>query len=254
MKLTRLLLLSFSVISLSCKSQTQGSRVELVRPTVGQEAASIWRTINDYPFLEKMGYTIHLPKDALIDSLLTKSKNGTFGNEDFPAIHALLETGLFNEKNYEQAKQKVEGHIGLIDDFINEIDSSRNQWDWEFKTFDTYKVVFTLYGTGGSYDPDEGVITLLTNRAGGFMKYQNPAYTIIHEITHMGMEHSIVRKYNLSHGSKERIVDTFVYLMFQEKLPEYKIQNMGDENIDRYLREKKDLQSISTIASKFANN
>ena len=119
--------------------------------------------------------------------------------------------------------------------------------------FDKYKVLFTLYGTGGSYDPDEGTITLLTNKEGGFMKYKNPAYTIIHEITHMGMEYSIIRKYNLSHGLKERIVDTFVYLMFQEKLPEYKIQNMGDKNIDRNLNKRKDIESLDTIVSEFVN-
>ena len=85
------------------------------------------------------------------------------------------------------------------------------------------------------------------------MNYKNPANTIIHEITHIGMEYSIVRKYNISHGLKERIVDTFVYLMFKEKLPEYKIQNMGDNKIDKYLNKKEDIDSLNTTVSKFMN-
>ncbi|MEM1258006.1 MAG: hypothetical protein AAGH81_05715, partial [Bacteroidota bacterium] len=92
---------------------------------------------------------------------------------------------------------------------------------------------------------------LLTNTEGGFMKYKNPAYTIVHEITHMGMEYSIVQKYSLTHGLKERLVDTFVYLMFKEKLPEYQIQNMGDKNIDRFLNKKKDIESLNSIISEF---
>lgn len=85
------------------------------------------------------------------------------------------------------------------------------------------------------------------------MKYKNPAYTIIHEISHMGMEYSIVQKYNLTHGTKERLVDTFVYLMFREKLPEYKIQNMGDTKIDKHLNKKKHIESLNKVTSDFMN-
>lgn len=198
MKLIKIILFFFLIISISCKSQERVSRIEIIQPTVQQEATSIWRTINDYTFLEKQGYTITLPEHSLIDSLVTKSKNGTFGNDDFSLIYTLLESNFFNLENYEKAKQKVENELNLLNDFIGEIDSARNHWDWKFNMFDKYKVVFTLYGTGGSYDPDEGIITLLTNEEGGFMKYKNPAYTIIHEISHMGMEYSIVQKYNLS--------------------------------------------------------
>ena len=113
-----------------------------------------------------------------------------------------------------------------------------------------YEVIFTLYGSGGSYDPQTGLITLFTTKEGKFKKYQNPANTIIHEIVHIGMEHSLVQKYNLAHGLKERIVDTFVFLMFGELLPEYTIQNMGDPGIDEHLRNKEDLKALNTILEK----
>ncbi len=250
MRSTTLLLGIFSIISFVCKSQTGVSRIEIVPPTIEQEATSIWRTINDITFLEKQGYDINLPKDSLIESLITKSKNGTFGNDDFSVVYSLTER-VFDQKHYEKARQKVAQQIDLLNDLISEIDSSNSQWDWTFKMFDQYKVVFTLYGTGGSYDPDEGSVTLLTNEEGRFIKYQNPAYTIIHEITHMGMEYSIVRKYDLNHGLKERLVDTFVYLMFPEKLPEYTIQRMGDQHIDSYFNRKKDIESLNARVSEF---
>lgn len=242
---------AFSIISLSCKSQESTSRIEIIQPSVEQEVTSIWRTINDITFLEKQGYRIYLPKDKLIDSLIVKSKKGAFGNEDFPAIFALVENNLFSQNNYEQATQKVAGQMELIKKFLNKIDSTKGDWDWAFKTFNKYKIIFTLYGTGGSYDPDEGTITLLTNEDGNFINYKNPANTIIHEITHMGMEYSIVQKYNLPHGLKERIVDRFVYLMFKEELPEYRIQKMGDSKIDNHLRNQQDLGSLGRILSEF---
>lgn len=254
MKFSSLLLVFvFSINGFCCKSQVSRSRIEIVRPSIEQEATSVWRTINDITFLEHQGYTIHLPNDVLIDSLILKSKNGTFGNEDFPTIYAFVETKAFKQEHYEQAIQKVALQTHLINKFLDEIDSTKDTWDWNFNSFEKYKVQFTLYGTGGSYDPDEGTITLFTNIDGNFMNYENPANTIIHEITHMGMEYSIVQKYNLSHGLKERIVDTFVYLMFKEELPEYKIQYMGDSKIDNHLREQQDLSSLDRIVSEFVN-
>lgn len=247
----KLLFIVLMVISLSSRSQAQVYRIEIVQPSIDQEATSIWRTINDIAFLENQGYNINLPNDPLVDSLIRKSRNGSFGNEDFPTIYALVESRVFDKGNYKQAIQKVENQIELLNNLVNEIDARKSAWDWNFQMFDTYQIIFTLYGTGGSYDPDAGTITLLTNQAGDFMNYRQPANTIIHEITHMGMEYSIVQKYNLSHGLKERLVDTFVYLMFKEELPDYKIQNMGDLELDEYVTKEEDISLLNKIISEF---
>ena len=251
MKSTIFYLVVVLLFNHSYKPQTQTSRIEVVQPTIENEATSVWRTINDISFFEEHGYQVNLPKDPLIDTLVTKSRNGTFGNEDFSAIRTLLETNVFQEKDYLLAIQKVTNQTDFLNELINEIDIKKGNWDWNFKMFKTYKVVLTLYGSGGSYDPNDGIITLLTNKTGGFMKYKNPAYTIIHEITHMGMEDSIVRRYHLPHGLKERLVDTFVSLMFQEKLPGYKMQTMGDERIDKYLTTESDIRTLDKILSNF---
>lgn len=237
------------ILNFRCTAQNEVTQIEIVQPTIDQEATSIWRTINDISFFESQGYRISLPKGSLINELIEKSKNGNFGNDDYPVIHSLLENEVFDQGNYDQAIQKVNAQITLMDDLIKELEATQSAWDWDFKMFTTYKVVFTLYGTGGSYDPDQGVITLLTNSNGEFMNYADPTNTIIHEIVHMGLEHSIVRKFDLSHGDKERIVDAFVYLMFKTKLPEYKIQPMGNRRIDEQLKTKRDLDALPTVAS-----
>ena len=46
---------------------------------------------------------------------------------------------------------------------------------------------------------------------------------------------------------KERIVDTFVSLNFQKDLPDYRIQDMGENRTDAYLKDRTDLNSLDTI-------
>ena len=101
------------------------------------EAASIWRTIDAFTFLEEQAYKIHLPSHPLIDSLITKSKKGTFGNEDFSSIRTLLETEVFDQGNYQKALHTVERHIASINKLVQAIASKKSQWDWDFKIFDS---------------------------------------------------------------------------------------------------------------------
>ena len=75
--------------------------------------------------------------------------------------------------------------------------------------------------------------------------------TIIHEIAHLGMEETIVRKFRLPHGLKERIVDKFVFLMFQDLLPNYKVQNMGDQQVDRYVASQEDLTKLNSNLQRY---
>jgi len=245
------LIVILTTFSLSCQSQQITERIVVQIPTIEQETTSIWRTINDIVFLESQGYRIHLPKDSLIDRLIEKSKNGNFGNDDFSLIYELLESSFYEAHDYQSALKKVAEKIELISNMIQQLETFKKEEDWNFKSFEPYHVVFTLYGTGGSYDPDTGVITLFTNKKGDFMNYDEPENTIIHEIVHIGMEQSIVQKYQLSHGLKERVVDTFVFLMFRELLPEYKIQSMGDAKIDEYLTQKEDLKNLAAVIEKY---
>jgi len=218
--------------------------VKVTIPSIEQEATSIWRTINDIAFFQKQGYRVNLPDHPLIDSLIDKSTNGQFGNNHFAAIYQLLEDNVYKKEHYQIAHEKVTKDVKLINQLIHRLLTSKRNWDWSFKTFRQYEVVFTLYGTGGSYDPDQGTITLFTTADGRFMNYDSPANTIMHEIVHMGIEHSLIQKYKLSHGLKERIVDQMTFLLFKRFLPEYKVQPMGDPKIDQYLQNTEDIKTL----------
>jgi len=249
MKLINSILIALLVFS-SYKSEERREGFSFDIPSIEQEASSIWRTIKDIEFFEKQGYIVKLPDDELIDSLIVKSKNGTFSNNDFSSIYQLLESKVYNESDYKLALEKLNEQKQLISNIIHQIELSKRSFNWEFKMFKDYKVILTLYGSGGSYNQDTGWVTLFTTKEGDFKNYKNPANTIIHEIVHIGMEKSIIQKYKVSHILKERVVDTFVSLFFGEVLPDYKIQSMGETEIDEHLKEKSDLKNLHLIFEK----
>ena len=61
----------------------------------------------------------------------------------------------------------------------------------------------------------------------------------------------LVQQYNLSHGLKERIVDTLVFLIFGDALPKYKVQNMGDTEFDEYLNSPDGLARLGIIVEEY---
>jgi hypothetical protein len=79
------------------------------------------------------------------------------------------------------------------------------------------------------------------------------ASLIIHEITHIGIEQSIINTYNVSQALKERIVDTFVSLNFGELLPDYQIQNRRESRIGKYLKIKADLKDLHKTVTTILN-
>jgi len=252
MKQTKLLFFVTCIflISQSGYSQETKSSIAINYPTIEQEATSIWRTINDIEFLEGQGYKINLPNHSLIDSLIVKSKKRDFGSKDFSKIYNLLESEVYEKEDYVKSSRKVSEQIEVINNLVDRLRTIKNEWDWGFKMYELYTITPTLYGTGGSYNADEGSILLFVTADGAFMNYENPANTIIHEIVHIGVEESLVQKYNLEHSTKENLVDSFVCLMFKDLLHNYRKQNMGVNKIDQYLIKQSDLKALPSYLNK----
>lgn len=224
------------------------SYLVIMPPTVHQEATSIWRTIDSISFFESQGYEVMLPSGPVIESLIKKAKNGDFSSDDFSTIYALVENEIYDPEHYHKAIEAVRSQQTLIDGMITYIDSVKRNWDFKFKLFEQYTIQFTLYGTGGSYDPDTGNITILTNQDGQFRRYSQPANTIIHEVIHIGVENSIVQKYQLTHVVKEDLIDAMVLLLFSQKLPNYVAQKMGEIDFATLLPNKDKLNNLNELA------
>lgn len=232
----------------SCVAQNTG-RIIITAPSIEQEATSIWRTINYVDFLISQGYNYALPDHPSIQALVEKSQMGQFGNEDYPTIYSLLESGLYQESQYATALENVYAEEELIKELIQQVIRKKESWYWDFKVYEEYNIVFTLYGSGGSYDPDNGTITLFTNPEGQFKRYKSPVNTIIHEFIHLGIEESIIQQYQLSHVYKENLVDQMVYLLFKKELPDYKIQPMGDGRVGKLVQRRKDVVRLAEKVS-----
>lgn len=245
---TCLILVFYSSFNLSYSQQGKSSLIINI-PTIEQEARSIWRTINDIIFLEEQGYKINLPSSQIIDSLISKSKRNKFSNKDFPVIYNLLESEVFKEQNYVSAYKRVKREENLLNQLIIKLKQASKSWNWHFRFFESYTVVLTVYGTGGSYDPDSGLITLFTTTSGKFMQYENPANTIIHEIVHLGIESSLIQKYSVPHVEKEKTVDSIVKILFSKYLPKYKVQKMRLTQLDNKLTKTEDIKNLHLILS-----
>ena len=227
------------------------SRILINIPTAEEESEYIWNTIQDINFFEENNYQISLPKGLIIKNLKAKSKQGILTETDYKKLKTFIKDSIYNKADYQKGYQKIEKELQLINKIINEI--SVLDFNWSFKQFDTYNVNLTLYGPVGSYNPEDGSILIYTTLEGGFKSYDNPVNTTIHEITHIGIEKAIITKFKVPHALKERIVDTFVFLNFNNYLPNYKIQDMGDKRIDQYLKTKIDIKTLDRFVELIVN-
>ncbi len=238
--------LFISVLISSCLAGQ--NRISINIPSAEAEAEYIWRTLQDISFFEENNYQLSLPKHSLIDNLIDSVKAGNFGERHYELIQSMMTDSIYNRDDYLLGYKKLEHRRDLMNQMINEIDDF--DLNWPVKTFKVYQINLTLYGPGGSYDPDEGSILIYTSPVGMFKNYDEPHNTIIHEVVHIGIEDSIVRKYDLPHPLKERIVDTFVSLNFGQYLPNYKIQEMGDKRIDPFLKSVEEFKNLDKIVRK----
>ncbi|MEM8888384.1 MAG: hypothetical protein AAGD28_10425 [Bacteroidota bacterium] len=241
-------ILFFAALFLSFIQLQAQERFSYAIPDLQMETTSVWQTIRDIKFFESHGYQVNLPKGKLIQDMIEKSKKGEFGSDDFSSLYQFMEDSVYRKSDYEKGIANVKARISFLEELVNDI--SQNNWSWGFETFDTYQINLTLYGSGGSYNPDNASILLFTNTEGGFKNYADPANTLIHEIVHLGIEASLIQKYQVPHAMKERVVDTIVFYYFGESLPDYRRQDMGDNRLDAYTKSKEDLARIDRALTK----
>lgn len=224
------------------------NRIEVVIPSAEAEGQYVWQTLQDLRFFQKNNYQVSLPEGEIMEELKAKALNASLSPADYTAFKTFFAKEIYDSQKYQRGYRQVSKQLPLLEQFLKQIDRTKRNWD--FTVFPKYRVLLTLYGPGGSYDPEIGQILLYTTPQGGFKQYENPANTIIHEIVHIGMEQSIVQNFQLSHAMKERVIDQFVQLSFGKKLPQYRIQNMGEIRIDAYLKNKKSLRYLDQYLQK----
>lgn len=199
--------------------------------TAEEEARYVWHLINQIEFFNQNGYKISLPTNPLIDYLKTKALQNQLQQDDYQKLKEAFAKEIYDPDKYklgliqlEETKDKIVKCFPIFLDY---------QDKWGFKVFPQYKIKLTLYGPGGSYNYSTGDIIMLVRENERFSR--EPSETIVHEMIHIGIEEIIIKKYNLSHWIKERIVDKFVAYHFRTLFPNYWMQSKGDTTIDPFL-------------------
>lgn len=101
----------------------------------------------------------------------------------------------YNKKRYEEVAEKIKSDFCIIQDRLFE--ELQKFFNLDIKI--DFLIYLTSYGTGGSYNLPNTIILNINNKQSGYK-------TIVHEIIHLLIENQ-VKKYEVSHWEKERIVD-----------------------------------------------
>lgn len=198
-------------------------KITIRAPTVDEEFGQLKNVLNRLSFYKKSGYVVELPDISLLqDSKILLDLDNAF---------SVFKTSEYDLSFFSKGLKKLNFERNTIEKLARKLIKIRNFWD--FKVFSEYEILLTKYGPGGRYNPNIGRVILLTTKDGGF-KRESP-HTILHEITHIGIEDSIVKKYTLSHSEKERLVDLLVKIIFNKEFPNYWVQKIGDGKMDSYI-------------------
>lgn len=202
--------------------------------SLSEELSYLKYILKNKDFYDKNGYDVAYPSNNLLQNpeIIKNEKN----------MLEILKNDEYDQDYYTNGKNLLISNKKKIENLILKLKEICKNWD--FRIFPEYQIILTRYGPGGSYSYTDkvGIITMLITREGGF-KRKNPVETVIHEITHIGIEESIVTKFDLRHWEKERLVDLIVKIVFKEELPNYNLQKSGSTELEQCI----DLEAIKNL-------
>ncbi|MCW5818255.1 MAG: hypothetical protein KIT84_45070 [Labilithrix sp.] len=187
----------------------------------------LWRQLRDMPFFRQNRYEVGLPSHPLFQRL---AQDGIAG-EDKDAAQRVFLAEVYDPRALTAGVAAIEARAPELRPAL----ATFARWSsrWGFTSAPRYEVVLTLYGPGGSYDPDTATITVLTTPDGRFKK--EPLHNLVHEMVHIGIERPIVRRFDLTHHEKERLVDRLCIVAFADLLPGYQPQPLGPPELDAFI-------------------
>jgi len=218
-------------------------------PSSAEEIDFIWSLLKNIQFYNSNKYKLSLPDNETAMSIVEKANRQELSNEDYTLLKSDFTTNIYNQNDYQKSYRIINNTLPIAKSqqkiFIH------YKTKWNFYIPKQYEVLLTLYGPGGSYNPQKGIITIMTTKQGTFKRGQNPLETILHEAVHIGIEDAIVRRYNLSHWEKERIVDQFMMYHFKEICPDYKMQPTSETAIDEIFKNENAWDNLPEAVSQF---
>ncbi len=216
----------------------------VIRPqSANEEFQYISRILDRMDFYNSHGYKVSLPDT---DSFQTFAHDKqAWDRADKQAAEANFSTNLYRSEYYLEGVQRLESLRPQINSAIERFEDYQS---WGFNKLPTYEILLTRYGPGGSYNysQDKATILMLVYQDGS-TKYLPAEWTVVHEGVHIGIEDSIVQKFNLTHKEKEGVVDQFCSLAFSDLLGDYLFQSMSDKQIMSAMPNKESLLRLPEI-------
>ncbi|GAB5520148.1 MAG: hypothetical protein RhofKO_23990 [Rhodothermales bacterium] len=185
------------------------------------------RTLADMDFFRANNYLVSLPDHAAFDGSAPSTS-------DFNARLTLFTQEVYDPTAFEAALTTLATQQPQLQTALERM----NSWsDYDgFARLDSATVTLTLYGPGGSFNPDTGDIILWTDTQGHF-KGGGGLHTIVHEMIHLAIEQGIANPLDLQHWERERLVDLLAQREFADLLPDYRLQNGPNAPMDRFVIE-----------------
>ncbi len=170
--------------------------------------ATLWNVLTKMPFYKQHGYKVALPEDEeILDLANNPTKLETINREELGKRYV---ENIYRPSDFDVSLSAVKAEINKVEKAAEIFEKLQEYWN--FKILPEYLVLLTLYGPGGNYNAETGTILVRTSAEGtfSFPILQN----IIHEMTHIGIEDNLVKKFQLSHQEKEALVDRMCLINF----------------------------------------
>ena len=228
-------------------SQAPTPRLMVRAPSRAEEWASLEESLRNYGLLKKNGYTVALPDHPKVT--LFKNDPVPMPDEEKRILQHIFEHAIFAPAAYDAAVKTVD----VADPRLKEVFKRFDEWQglWNFGAKSEYTAVITLYGPGGEYYPDRSRVKLLADRAGAFLRNEDPVLSIVHEMVQIGVDRPIVRKLGLTHWDKERLADLMVVRAFGPLFPGFTVTSNGSPELDALVTEE-GLRDLARVVESWA--
>lgn len=229
------------------------SNIEIIRQTADQELENLVIAIMKINWYEKQGYKIdysHIGdpvfeklKDEILNEVQDKE---SFGNEFKQIVEKFIKRAIelgcdkkisevINDKSNLDRINKTENAIKAKKDLITQ-GLERFIRIKGFEKFDKYIVNLKVINqTQGQYGINDWKGNIYIKAFKNDSDLENIQILCLHEMFHAGIEESIIKKYDLKHWEKERIVDLVISLVLPDICPNYKLQEKGEKKLDNYI-------------------
>ncbi|OFZ51764.1 MAG: hypothetical protein A2381_18450 [Bdellovibrionales bacterium RIFOXYB1_FULL_37_110] len=222
------------------------NNITVTIPSLDDEFKILRDEIETIPWYKKQGYQIVLPSSPHFQKYWNNPE--LIKTINYNELLAIFDKEIYCKDDYTKGYRLLLSKLNIIVEAINHLALLKEKWC--FKMFPQYLVRLTQYGPGGFYSYENGTIFIQVNPDGLFTEL-NPIETIIHEIVHIGIEESIIQKYNLEHWEKERLVDLICQQYLQNFLPNYQLQKNGNKMLDDFFNIPDFTLSLPRIIEKY---